>query len=54
MPYPSFYSPDGKAMLAFAGVLTPNSIPATVVLDGEGRVAASIIGGCRPVPRWSR
>jgi len=42
--FPSFYSPDGKAMLAFPGTLTPNSIPATVVLDAEGRVAASIIG----------
>ena len=44
VPYPSFYSPDGKAMLAFDGTLTPNSIPSFVVLDGEGRVAASIIG----------
>ncbi len=44
VPYRSFYSPDGKAMLPFRGVLTPNSIPSFVVLDGEGRVAASIIG----------
>ena len=44
VPYPSFYSPDGKAMLAFDGVLTPNSIPSFVVLDARGRVAASIIG----------
>ncbi len=44
VPYPSFFSPDGKAMLAFAGTLTPNSIPSFVVLDREGRVAASIIG----------
>ena len=44
VPYPSFYSPDGKALLAFAGTLTPNSIPSFVVLDAEGRVAASIIG----------
>ena len=44
VPYPSFYSPDGKAMLPFSGVLTPNSIPSFVVLDEEGRVAASIIG----------
>ena len=42
--FPSFYSPDGKAMLAFPGTLTPNSIPATVVLDAQGRVAASILG----------
>jgi thiol-disulfide isomerase/thioredoxin len=44
IPYRSFYSPDGKAMLPFRGVLTPNSIPSFVVLDEEGRVAASIIG----------
>jgi thiol-disulfide isomerase/thioredoxin len=44
VPYPSFYSPDGKAMLAFRGTLTPNSIPSFVVLDEQGRVAASIIG----------
>ena len=42
--FPSFYAPDGKAMLAFPGTLTPSTIPATVVLDAEGRVAASIIG----------
>ena len=44
VPYPSFYSPDGKAMLPFRGVLTPNSIPSFVILDADGRVAASIIG----------
>ncbi len=44
VPYPSFYSPDGQALLAFRGTLTPNSIPSFVVLDEQGRVAASIIG----------
>lgn len=44
VPYPSFYSPDGQALLAFSGTLTPNSIPSFVVLDDQGRVAASIIG----------
>ena len=44
VPYPSYFSPDGEAMLAFAGTLTPNSIPSFVVLDDEGRVAASILG----------
>jgi thiol-disulfide isomerase/thioredoxin len=42
--FPSFYEPDGEAMLAFPGVLGPRSIPSTVVLDAQGRVAASIIG----------
>ncbi len=44
VPYPSFSSPDGKAMLAFSGFLTPNSIPSFAVLDAEGRVAAVIPG----------
>ena len=42
--YPSYFSPDGRALLAFRGTLTPNSIPSFVVLDQDGRVAASIIG----------
>jgi thiol-disulfide isomerase/thioredoxin len=44
IPYPSVYSPDGKAMLAFDGFLTPYSIPSFAVLDAEGRVAAVIPG----------
>lgn len=42
--YPSFYSPNGKALLPFSGAVPPNAIPSTVVLDGEGRVAATIVG----------
>jgi len=42
--YPSIYSPDGSALLSFAGTLNPRSIPSTVVLDSEGRVAASVQG----------
>lgn len=42
--YPSFYDPSGKALLAFAGTLSPRSIPSTVVLDRKGRVAAAVIG----------
>lgn len=44
VPYPSVYSPDSGALLAFKGTLGPNTIPATVVLDDEGRIAASVIG----------
>ncbi len=44
VPYPSYFSPDGRALLSFRGTLTPNSIPSFVVLDQQGRVAASIIG----------
>jgi thiol-disulfide isomerase/thioredoxin len=42
--YPSFYSPDGKALVPFAGTLTAYTVPSTVVLDPEGRIAASILG----------
>ncbi|HYH72667.1 MAG TPA: TlpA disulfide reductase family protein [Nocardioides sp.] len=44
VPYSSIYSADGSALLPFAGTLTPRSIPSTVVLDAEGRVAASVNG----------
>jgi thiol-disulfide isomerase/thioredoxin len=45
--WPSFFSPGGEALLAFPGVLAPNSVPATVVLDAQGRPAVDISG---PVP----
>lgn len=44
LPYRSFFSPDGEAMLSFSGTLGPRTIPAFVVLDEDGRVAGSIIG----------
>lgn len=47
VPYPSFYDPDGEALLAFSGTLSPRAIPSTLVLDQEGRIAASILG---PIP----
>jgi len=44
VPYPSIYDPGGDNLLAFFGTLSPNAIPSTVVIDADGRVAASIIG----------
>jgi thiol-disulfide isomerase/thioredoxin len=44
VPYPSIYDPGGTNLLAFHGTLTPNSIPSTVVIDRDGKVAASILG----------
>jgi thiol-disulfide isomerase/thioredoxin len=44
IPWPSIFSPGGDALLAFPGVITPNSIPSTVVLDAQGRPAAAING----------
>lgn len=40
--YPSIYSPDGKALLAIPKL--PRSLPSTVILDAEGRMAAAISG----------
>ncbi|HET8604055.1 MAG TPA: TlpA disulfide reductase family protein [Marmoricola sp.] len=44
VPYPSIYDPSGQNLLAFHGTLGPTSIPSTVVIDRQGRVAASILG----------
>jgi thiol-disulfide isomerase/thioredoxin len=44
IPYPSIYDQQGRTLLAFRGTLNPNAIPATVVIDREGRVAASVLG----------
>ena len=45
VPYDSFFDPSGRTLLAFSGTLNPSAIPSTVVLDKQGRVAASILGG---------
>jgi thiol-disulfide isomerase/thioredoxin len=42
--YPSIYDQAGRTLLAFHGTLSPNAIPSTLVIDEEGRVAASILG----------
>ena len=44
VPYPSIYDQQGQTLLAFRGTLTPNSIPSTVIIDEQGRVAASVLG----------
>ncbi len=44
IPYPSLYDPEGNLLLSFRGTLPPLAIPAMVVVDAEGRVAARIVG----------
>jgi peroxiredoxin len=44
VPYPSIDGNDGQALKAFDGTLSPYTVPAFVVLDADGRIAASIIG----------
>ncbi|GGO73353.1 TlpA family protein disulfide reductase [Nocardioides deserti] len=41
--YPSIVD-EGEVLLAFSDTLPANAIPSTVVIDDQGRVAASIIG----------
>lgn len=42
--FPSLMDPDGKALLALRGTVSPNAVPSTLVIDPEGRVAARISG----------
>lgn len=42
--YPSFFDPDGSLLLNFSGTVPVSAVPSTVVLDQQGRVAASVIG----------
>jgi hypothetical protein len=43
--YPSVLDVDrGTMQLAFSGVVAPNAVPTTIVLDRNGRVAARVLG----------
>jgi peroxiredoxin len=42
--YPSWDDADGEIQLAFRETLPPQSIPSTIVIDRDGRVAARIVG----------
>ena len=43
--YPSILDANGGAVqLAFSGVVAPNAVPTTIVLDRQGRAAARIVG----------
>lgn len=42
--YPSIYDPGSETLLEFGKKYFPRSMPATVILDREGRVAALISG----------
>lgn len=49
LPYPSVLDAGrGEAVLALAGLVSPQSIPATIVLDRQGRPAARVLGRVRP------
>lgn len=43
--YPSIIDVDtGAVKLAFSGTVPPNSVPTTIVLDKQGRVASRVLG----------
>ncbi|WP_227014595.1 MULTISPECIES: TlpA family protein disulfide reductase [Nocardiopsis] len=42
--YPSLYDQPGKVPQAFRDTVPPRSIPSTLVIDPEGRIAARVIG----------
>lgn len=42
--YPSLFDQGGRTLLAFQGQIAPNAVPTTVILDKQGRVAASVSG----------
>ena len=44
IPYDSIYDPDGATLLAFHGILPPQTIPSFVVIDADGKVAARVLG----------
>lgn len=35
---------DGSVVLAFTGIVTPQAVPTTLVVDSKGRVAARVLG----------
>jgi thiol-disulfide isomerase/thioredoxin len=44
MTYPSLQDPDETLLLRFKSILPSGSIPSTVIVDKQGKVAARIIG----------
>ncbi|WP_084155261.1 TlpA family protein disulfide reductase [Agrococcus lahaulensis] len=43
--YPSVLDDQSaQGQLAFAGIVAPNAVPSTLILDAEGRVAARVSG----------
>lgn len=42
--YPSIFDPQGRELLKFAGLLPPAAIPSTLIIDGDGKIAARVLG----------
>lgn len=48
IPYPSLHDSDSQGIAATQGLVPLTAVPTTLVLDGEGRAAARIIGIADP------
>jgi len=47
--WPSILDSDsGSVVLAFTGIVTPQAVPTTLVIDRKGRVAARVLGRIEP------
>lgn len=47
--YPSVMDAEsGDVVLAYTGIVSPDAVPTTLVIDAEGRVAARVIGRIEP------
>jgi thiol-disulfide isomerase/thioredoxin len=44
MSYPSIVDPDGEVQLSLRDHVPPTSVPSTIVLDRDGRVAVTVVG----------
>jgi len=44
VPYPSLVSEDGSVLLEFYDLLNLNSLPSTIVVDKDGKIAALVLG----------
>ncbi|BDI21258.1 thiol-disulfide isomerase [Herbiconiux sp. L3-i23] len=42
--YPSLLDREGRILLEFSGLVAPNAVPTTLVLDRQSRVAARVLG----------
>jgi thiol-disulfide isomerase/thioredoxin len=47
MTWPNLTDDDGSLLLAFRGKVNPSAVPATLVIDRQGRVAARVLGAVR-------
>ena len=44
LTYPSFNDKDGAVLLSVSGIVPPNAVPTTLVLDKDGKVASRVLG----------